>query len=57
MAVADGTSAQLAYRKLIAEGTPPAERAALRQALLEYCKQDTRAMIEVRSALLARCNS
>ena len=49
LAVADGMAAVLAFQKMtLAEG---AEKAQLRQSLLEYCGQDTLAMLEVHVAL------
>jgi predicted RecB family nuclease len=49
--VADGIEAGLAYDKMILGGIHEAERKGLRKALLEYCKQDTLAMVEVIRAL------
>ena len=53
MAVSDGTEAQAAYEELIAPGTASAEstrgtrKLELRTAMLEYCRQDTLAMVEL----------
>ena len=43
-AVRDGLAAQNAYVEAIAPATSVARRAALRQALLDYCRQDTLAL-------------
>jgi hypothetical protein len=44
MEVADGAQAGLAWERLIHGGLDSAERDRLREALLAYCAQDTRAM-------------
>lgn len=52
VAIASGTEASTAYRRMIAPTTPPEEAQTIREALLEYCKLDTWAMIAVYRALL-----
>jgi len=47
MDVADGIAAGLAYEKMIKEELTKTESKALRDALLEYCGQDTLAMVEL----------
>jgi predicted RecB family nuclease len=47
MEVADGGEAGLAYKKLTREKLEQKERESLRKALLEYCKQDTMAMVKL----------
>jgi len=47
MEVADGTEAGLAYEKLIHGKLDSKEKQALRNALLEYCRQDTMAMVKL----------
>ena len=47
MEVADGTQAGLAYDKLIHGELGSKERQTLRKALLEYCRQDTMAMVKL----------
>lgn len=47
MEVADGEAAGLAYEKIISEKLETDEREKLKQALLEYCKQDSLAMIKL----------
>jgi hypothetical protein len=47
MEVADGTQAGLAYEKLIRGELESKERQTLRDALLEYCRQDTMAMVRL----------
>ena len=43
--VQDGGAAQVAYAEAIAPGTTSVRKAALRRALIEYCKRDTEALI------------
>jgi predicted RecB family nuclease len=50
--IADGTAAAVGFRRMISSDTPPAEAAELRAALLEYCRQDTLAMVEIYRALI-----
>jgi len=45
--VQDGLAAQNAYFEAIEPGTTDARRAALRRALLDYCKQDTLALVRL----------
>jgi predicted RecB family nuclease len=47
MEVADGTDAGLAWGSLIRGGLDQAERDRIRKALLEYCGQDTLAMVKL----------
>jgi predicted RecB family nuclease len=47
MEVADGAEAGLAYEKLISGELDPKEKQFLKKALLEYCKQDTIAMVSL----------
>ena len=47
MEVADGTDAGLAWESLIRGGLDQAERDRIRKALLEYCGQDTLAMVKL----------
>jgi predicted RecB family nuclease len=47
MQVADGTDAGVAWEKLVRGGLDQVEREKLRKALLEYCGQDTMAMVEL----------
>ncbi|MBY0369755.1 DUF2779 domain-containing protein [bacterium] len=47
MPVADGTGAQLAFKRLVGKEAPLAEKAALRQSLLAYCKKDTQLMVDL----------
>ncbi len=49
--VKSGTDAQAGYLEAIDPGTPPERAAALRDALLDYCKRDTEAMLIVLEAL------
>jgi hypothetical protein len=45
--VRDGLAAQHAYFEAIKPTTPAARRAALRRALLDYCRQDTLALLRL----------
>lgn len=45
--VRDGLAAQHAYLEAIKPTTPEARRAALRRALLDYCRQDTLALVRL----------
>ncbi|HUQ53003.1 MAG TPA: DUF2779 domain-containing protein, partial [Gammaproteobacteria bacterium] len=45
--VRDGLAAQSAYLEAIKPGTTDARRAALRRALLDYCRQDTLALVKL----------
>lgn len=55
MAVHDGTGAILAFREM-AECQDAARRAALRGQLIEYCRLDTLAMVEIYRQLVASCS-
>lgn len=46
-AVQDGLAAQAAYLEAIDAKTPPTRRAALRRALLDYCRHDTLALVRL----------
>ena len=58
MLIADGTAAAAGFRKMLAPSTPEEEAAELRKALLDYCCQDTLAMVEIYRSLerLTRSN-
>jgi hypothetical protein len=45
--VRDGLAAQTAYLEAIKPTTTDARRAALRRALLDYCRQDTLALVRL----------
>jgi hypothetical protein len=47
LSVPDGTAAQRAYEEMIAVKTPNDRRQELRKHLLQYCAQDTMAMVEL----------
>lgn len=51
MLIADGTAAAAGFRKMLSPTTPKEESEKLRRALLDYCCQDTLAMIEIYRAL------
>ncbi|MFI5338574.1 MAG: DUF2779 domain-containing protein [Candidatus Methylomirabilales bacterium] len=52
--IQDGGMASLQYYRMIFEATDKAEKARIRTALLNYCKRDTLAMVELRKALLGK---
>jgi predicted RecB family nuclease len=47
MEVADGTEAGLAYERMLGEGLETSEREKVRQSLLDYCRQDSLAMVRL----------
>ncbi|MFT5234470.1 MAG: hypothetical protein ACI9UQ_002516 [Candidatus Krumholzibacteriia bacterium] len=47
MAIGDGNHAARAYAEVIYEDVEPGRRAAILNQLLEYCKLDTLAMVEI----------
>lgn len=49
--VAEGTAAGVAWARMLDPATPPKEKSRLRLALLEYCKQDTRALAKLLEVL------
>ena len=51
--IRDGGAAARAFMAMRAPGVPTEERARIRNALLAYCEQDTKAMVEIVRALLA----
>lgn len=53
MLIADGTAAAAGFRKMLDPSTTPEEASELRGALLDYCCQDTLAMVEIFRALRA----
>ena len=50
--IPEGLAAAAAYARLIAGDVPESEQAAIREALLAYCRRDTEAMVRVYEALL-----
>jgi hypothetical protein len=52
--IQDGNAAQQAYLEAIAPGVSPGRKAQLRQRLLDYCGQDTLAMVAVARYLEGR---
>ena len=57
MEVADGTDAGLAWESLLRGGLDQVERERLRKALLDYCRQDTLALVKVLEKLKLATNS
>ena len=47
MEVADGTAAGLAYERMIGKALDASERKKVRQSLLDYCRQDSLAMVRL----------
>lgn len=52
LAVSDGDQAMLATTEMLDPATTPERAAAIRRDLLEYCEQDTRAMVEIYRTLV-----
>ena len=52
--IQDGGMASLKYRRMVLGDADAAEQARIRAALLEYCRRDTLAMVEIRKALLQK---
>jgi uncharacterized protein DUF2779 len=52
--IRDGGLASLQYTRMVFGQTDGADRARIRESLLEYCKRDTLAMVEIRRALLRK---
>jgi predicted RecB family nuclease len=57
MAVANGQDAGLAWESLIRGGLDQSERERTRKALMDYCGQDTLALVRLLEALRHRANS
>jgi predicted RecB family nuclease len=57
MAVANGQDAGLAWESLVRGGLDQSERERTRNALLDYCGQDTLALVRLLEALRHRANS
>jgi predicted RecB family nuclease len=55
MEVPDGQSAGLTWESMIRSDSTESERQAKRKALLDYCGQDTLAMVKLLEALRGRC--
>ena len=45
--VQEGSAAELAYLEATAPGTSPERRAAIANALTEYCRRDTEALVRI----------
>src|SRR5438309_9028972 len=52
--IADGGLASLEYYRMAFGRTDAAEKTRIRASLLEYCKRDTLAMLEIRKILLQK---
>jgi hypothetical protein len=57
MEVPDGQAAGLVWKTLIERNSTQAECQAMRKGLLDYCGQDTLALVRLLEALQARCNA
>jgi predicted Zn-dependent protease len=55
MEVADGTGAGLAWQSLTRDGLDETERDRIRRALLDYCGQDSLAMVKLLEKLRFPC--
>lgn len=56
LSIQEGGQAGLEYLCMIDPDTRTRERGRIRKALLEYCRQDTLAMVKIRQELLKRAN-
>lgn len=54
LAVSDGDQAMTATAEMLATGTPPERAEQIRRDLLQYCRHDTLAMVEIYRALRSR---
>jgi len=52
--IQEGQMASLEYLRMIDTSTPPDEKEKIKKDLLEYCAQDTLAMVKIRDELLGR---
>lgn len=50
----EGTQASMEYERMICKSTPQTDKNNIKTALLEYCKQDTLAMVRIREELLKK---
>jgi len=55
LSIQEGTMAGIEFLTMIAPETPSDEKERIRRELLEYCGQDTLAMVKIREELLKRC--
>lgn len=53
--IREGDQAGVEYLRMIDPETSPDEKERIRRDLLEYCRQDTLAMVRIREELLKRC--
>ena len=56
LAIQEGGQASLEYLKMIDADTPAEEKERIKNDLLDYCGQDTLAMVRIRQELLKRFN-
>ena len=56
MEVADGTDAGLAWESLVRGSLDQSERDKIRKALLEYCGQDTLALVKLLERVQSESN-
>jgi len=54
LTIQEGGQAGLEYLRMIDGDTPPEEKEKIRKALIDYCAQDTLAMVMIRRELLKR---
>ncbi|VVC75605.1 hypothetical protein AQUSIP_08950 [Aquicella siphonis] len=57
MLVANGGDAQRAYEELVSARTSPERKKLLKKAMLDYCEQDTRVMVELVKWLFNVCRA
>ncbi len=56
LSIQEGTMAGIEYLKMIDPNTSSVEKEKIQKNLLEYCGQDTLAMVKIREELLKRCH-
>ena len=54
--IQEGNAAATSYEVLITGNVPEPDAASVRQALLEYCRRDTEAMVRVYEALVVQAS-
>jgi len=54
LSIREGGQAGLEYLRMIDTETLPEDRERIQKELLEYCRQDTLAMVRIREELLKR---
>ena len=55
LAIQEGNQASFEYLRMLDPTIPRAERDKIKEDLLQYCAQDTLAMVRIREELIKRC--